>query len=130
VNSGNERPFFIPREGLDTINSVSWFLMDAFWMLAVPAAAYPLILPTVVSGLLLLYVEKRRSVTFINVAINCWIWMNVAWMIGDLSGDRPYLLASRCLFVAGLLAIAGAVASTRNVSETFSHFRRFRFLRF
>jgi hypothetical protein len=130
VNSSHERSFPVPREVLDTLNSVSWFFMDAFWMLGFAAGAYTLILPTVLSGLLLLYVEKRRSVTFINLAINCWIWMNVFWMIGDLAGARTALLASRVLFALGLVSIGLALATSRSLMETFSHFKRFRVLKF
>jgi hypothetical protein len=116
-----ERPFPVSKEFLDTANSVSWFLMDALWMLNETQWSEFFLLPTLATGLALLYIEKRRSVFWINLSINCWIWMNMLWMFEELA-------MARLAFFAGIGFIVLAVLEARSIRETFSHFRRFRIL--
>lgn len=122
----NERPFFLSKDALDTVNSVAWFFMDAFWMLGLTQAGLFFVLPTVLTGFGLLYIEKRPAVFRINVAINCWIWMNTLWMLSDALKDPGLLVFARAMFAAGVLFILAALAQAGNIRETFSHFRRFR----
>lgn len=122
-----ERPFIISKEILDTVNSVSWFFADAFWMLDYLNIGVGLMIPTIVSGLCLLYVEKRHSLLFINIAINCWIWMNTLWMASDMDLEGGYLLAAKVFFILGAICILLAALTSKNLKETFSHFKRFRF---
>ncbi len=123
------RPFWISKDALDTVNSLTWFLMDAFWMLGATGVATFFILPTLFTGLCLLYIEKRRTVLYINVAINCWIVMNTLWMISEIAESPEMLTWSRAAFGTGILFILLAVRSSENLKETFSHFRRFRLLK-
>lgn len=124
------RPFPISKEMLDTVNSVCWFLADAFWMIDLLPVGFALMIPTVISGLCLLYVEKRRPVLLINLAINCWIFMNSLWMISEANLQGSYLTAAKLFFVMGLLCIMGSVWLSKSWKDTFSHFRRFRSLKF
>ena len=117
----HERPFPISKDALDTLNSVSWFFMDAFWMLEKTSFGKIFVLPTIVSGLLLLYIEKRRTVFWINLAINSWIWMNTFWMYERLA-------LARISFGFGLVCVVAAIFEAKSLRETFSHFRRFRIL--
>jgi hypothetical protein len=125
-NNPNERSFWISKDGLDTVNSVAWFFMDAFWMLGLAQAGLFFIIPTVLTGLGLLYIEKRPAVLKINIAINCWIWMNVLWMASDAFRLPGLLDYSKAMFAAGVGFIVLAGAQSGNLKETFSHFRRFR----
>jgi hypothetical protein len=117
----HERPFPVSKDALDTLNSMSWFMMDAFWMLEKTSLGKIFVLPTILSGLLLLYIEKRRTVFWINLAINSWIWMNTFWMFEKLDWARG-------AFVFGLLCVGAALLEAKSLRETFSHFRRFRIL--
>ncbi len=119
--SEHERPFPLSKDLLDTANSVSWFLMDALWMLNLTRWGMLFLLPTLATGLALLYIEKRRSVFWINLSINCWIWMNTFWMFEQLP-------LARASFVCGLSFIGLAILEAKSLRETFSHFRRFRIL--
>ncbi len=117
----HERPFPVSKDALDTLNSMSWFMMDAFWMLEKTSLGKIFVLPTILSGLLLLYIEKRRTVFWINLAINSWIWMNTFWMFEKLDWARG-------AFAFGLLCVGAALLEAKSLRETFSHFRRFRIL--
>ncbi len=128
-HSENERPFFVNKDILDTINSISWFFMDAFWMLQMKQFSFAFIFPTVLTGIFLCYIEKRLSVSFINFAIMCWICMNVSWMFSDMLGLTYYLTVAKACLALGLCFILASVISSKNVSETFSHFRRFRLMK-
>ncbi len=117
----HERRFPVGKDALDTLNSVSWFMMDAFWMLEKTSLGKVFVLPTILSGILLLYIEKRRTVFWINLAINSWIWMNTFWMYERLA-------LARISFGFGLLCVVAAILEAKSLRETFSHFRRFRIL--
>ena len=127
--AGFERPFPISKDVLDTLNSVSWFLMDASWMLENHAISGLMIIPTIMTGLFLCYIEKRRNITFINLAILSWICMNVCWMGSEVLAMAHFLTVAKTLFVVGVGFIALAVATSDNLSDTFSHFRRFRIIK-
>lgn len=129
ANEENFRPFFISKEVLDTINSIAWFIADAAWMLGSLKLAVLFMIPTILSGLVLLYVEKRPSILLINLAINCWIFMNTLWILIDVyPGDITYY-GSRAFFGLGILSIVLAGLLSQNLQETFSHFKRFRSIR-
>jgi hypothetical protein len=124
--NNEQRPFFISKDLLDSTNSVSWFLMDASWMLGVQELSIFMILPTILSGLFLCYIEKRRTHTLINVAILCWICMNISWMFSEVLELNSYLSLAKIFFIMGSLFVILALITSENISETFSHFKRFR----
>jgi hypothetical protein len=124
--NNNERPFPLTKDLLDTINSVSWFLMDASWMLQIREMSLVMIFPTVLSGVVLCYIEKRKNVSFINFAIMNWICMNITWMFSEIYANHTLLLISKTFLAIGIAFIALAIYSSENLTETFSHFRRFR----
>jgi FtsH-binding integral membrane protein len=124
--TNEQRPFFISKDLLDSLNSVSWFLMDASWMLQAEEISIFMILPTVLSGLILCYIEKRRTHTLINIAILSWICMNISWMFSEVLELSSYLTIAKVFFVTGCLFVIMALITSENVSETFSHFKRFR----
>jgi hypothetical protein len=126
----NERPFFVSKDVLDSVNSVSWFLMDACWMLQAEKISVMMIVPTILSGIFLVYIEKRVSVTFINLAILSWICMNVSWMFSEVLNLSSYLVMAKTFFGVGCLFILLAVIKSNSVSDTFSHFKRFRIKNF
>ncbi|HBA61600.1 MAG TPA: hypothetical protein DCZ92_12455 [Elusimicrobia bacterium] len=128
-NTESERPFLLSKDVLDTTNSVAWFFMDAFWMLGLPGTGVFFIFPTVLTGLGLLYIEKRPAVLKINLAINCWIWMNTMWMLSDAFRMPGLMLYAKLIFGAGVLFMLAALLQSGNIRETFSHFRRFRTFR-
>jgi hypothetical protein len=129
TNNDAFRPFFLSKDALDTTNSVAWFFMDALWMLGLNGAGMFFIVPTVLTGLGLLYIEKRPAVFMINMGINCWIWMNSLWMLSDVFDSQTYLFWAKAIFAAGVFFIITALVLSGNIKETFSHFRRFRTLR-
>jgi uncharacterized membrane protein YczE len=122
----NERSFFISKDILDTINSVSWFLMDASWMLQVEQISMFMIIPTILSGIFLCYIEKRKTHTLINIAILNWICMNISWMFSEVLDKPEFLLMAKSFFIVGVIFIGLAIYFTENIAETFSHFKRFR----
>jgi hypothetical protein len=124
--NNEQRPFFISKDLLDSTNSVSWFLMDASWMLGIEELSIFMILPTVLSGLFLCYIETRRTHTLINIAILCWICMNISWMFSEVMELNSFLFLAKILFGAGSLFVILALLTSENISETFSHFKRFR----
>ncbi|MCB0393489.1 MAG: hypothetical protein KDD25_02955, partial [Bdellovibrionales bacterium] len=87
-----------------------------------------IIVPTFISGLGLLYIEKRLPIVFINISINCWICMNGFWILSEHHKNTDLLELSKFFFAVGMLCIVAAGFISGNLKETFSHFRRFRLL--
>ena len=122
----SERDFFLSKDFLDTLNSLSWFFMDALWMLGQTNLAEIMIPVTILSAICLIYIEKKISLFFINLGILFWILMNVTWMISEARPNVLTLVTPKTFFVLGLLSIIVSVFTTQNIKETFSHFKRFR----
>jgi len=111
---------------LDTANSITWFLMDALWMGKHLSWAYALAPVVFFSGMAICMLEKRLTHLFINLAVLSWITMNISWMVIE---SDPLFLSPNVpnIFLAlGLLFIGAAAASSNDLRDTFSHFRRFR----
>ena len=125
-----ERPFPIPKEYLDTLNSLTWFLADASWMTGSMELGHALMVPTILSGIVLIYIDRRRTQTLINIAILSWICMNTVWMSSEFFEAPKLIHVSQMFFAVGCLFIAAAVITSGSYRETFSHFKRFRFLNF
>lgn len=95
-------------------------------MLEAQTTCLVLVVPTMASALMLVYVEKGISLTFINLAVLAWIGMNVSWMMSDLQNEPSYLLLTKICFGLGIVFVSCSLALSQNISETFSHFKRFR----
>jgi hypothetical protein len=100
--------------------------MDASWMLQVEQISMFMIIPTILSGIFLCYIEKRKTHTFINIAILNWICMNISWMFSEILDKPEFLLMAKSFFIVGVIFIGLAIYFTENIAETFSHFKRFR----
>lgn len=122
----NEKSGLISKDILDTVNSFSWFLMDASWMLQEKEISIAMIFPTIISALLLCFVEKRKALTCINIAILSWICMNISWMFSDILALPVFFTLAKCFFGLGVSFIILSIITSENVSDTFSHFKRFR----
>jgi hypothetical protein len=125
--STTNRGLVANKEILDTVNSVAWFFADAFWLMGWGWLSVALFVPTLVSGILIMIAEKRRTVVMINMAIFCWILMNALWMLSDVFKQPELVFWARSFFGLGALLIVVTLMISERASETFSHFRRFRF---
>lgn len=110
----------------DTVNSLSWFFMDACWMVGLYSAAFFLAPFVVLSSIALVVIDRRPAFVAINLGILSWVFMNLTWMLSDVGERDFWLLVSRGFFAAGLVTIGAAVTLSKNLRETFSQFRRFR----
>ena len=116
---------------LETTGSLLWFLMDGCWMLGLGGPARALALPTLAAhGLAFRYTERSAVELAVTGSVNCWVLMNVLWMVGDLEG-RPDLLAwAQAAFAAGLALLLLAAVRARATGELFrrtlGRFRRLR----
>ncbi|VTU01415.1 Uncharacterized protein OS=Bdellovibrio exovorus JSS GN=A11Q_2497 PE=4 SV=1 [Gemmataceae bacterium] len=126
--SGDEEdppPRSFAKRVVDPLNSVAWFLMDALWMckLAWPAHAFAAV--TVVTGVWLLALgwRQKRGLLLADLGLNCWIVMNVVWMVADLNGYPTPLGAAVPLAVVGALFLALAAWSHQDFRRLRIHGR-------
>ena len=114
----------------ETTGSVLWFAMDAGWMLEVKLVALVLILPTLASNLMAFrYVPALRDKLVVG-AMNCWLAMNVAWMVGDILGVESYHLVAKAFTVLGFVLLLGlAFTAPPGAGPWYERLRRFRRLR-
>jgi hypothetical protein len=116
---------------LETIGSLSWFLMDGCWMLGLGGAAYTLVPPTLaLHWAAFRYTERSVVEMSVTASVNCWVLMNVLWMVADLDGRSALLVPARLAFAAGLalLLLAGlrARAAGDLLRSALGRFRRLR----
>jgi hypothetical protein len=124
-----------PRAGtlaaIEAIGSLAWFLMDGCWMLGLGGVARALVVPTVLAHWAAFrYTERSLVDMAVTASVNCWVLMNVLWMVADLE-QRPALLGpARAALAAGivLLLLAGfrARATGELLKQAFGRFRRLR----
>ena len=111
----------------DSLNSILWFCMDASWLMGWKMGAYLLMIPVIATGVLtLISIEKRADIFFSIVALNCWILMNIFWMLGDMEVNQGLLVYSKIFFGIGLFCIILAVIISGDWKKTLSSFKRMR----
>lgn len=121
-----DKDSILSKDFLETANSLAWFFMDAAWMLEIKPVANAMILPTLASGIALCAIEKEKSAFYINMSVASWIVMNVSWMLAESFAYDAFMAGARAFFVVGSLFLCLAAAKSKNLKETFSHFKRFR----
>ena len=114
------------KETLGFINSLFWFSMDAFWMLAWNNLAIFMAVPTVLSGLWLVVLEKRTDVKMADISTFFWIIMNTTWLISEILGWTFMLTISKVSLVIGLIFLAYCFLLSDDIHQTMSRFKRFR----
>ena len=115
----------------ETIGSVLWFLMDGFWMLALSVPAKAMILPTLAVNLFVFrYTKRSFSQIAVVSAMNCWLLMNIFWMISDLDKDPRPMIIAQAMFALGVLLLVAVVARNaargERLTQVLAHFRRLR----
>ena len=115
----------------ETIGSVLWFLMDGFWMLALSGPAKAMVLPTLAVNLFVFrYTKRSFSQIAVVSAMNCWLLMNIFWMISDLDKDPRLMIVAQALFGLGILLLVAVVvrnaARGERLTQVLAHFRRLR----
>lgn len=121
--------FFFNKDHLELVSSLFWFLMDASWMFELNSLALIFVFPTVVTGALLVLLEKNPSFRWVNLAVLFWMIMNAGWLASEILGDPDLLIASKVSFVLGVLSLFQAVRlqkSQKGLALLLAHFRRFR----
>ncbi len=124
---GKKNSRFLSRSTVDILNSLSWFFMDAFWMLQFPRVCVCCIIPTAITGIALLLTNKgNKAVMLMDISTNCWIWMNFFWILQDmwnLDFMMPYV---KLLTLIGIACLIAAVRMSDDLPALFSQFGPFR----
>lgn len=113
----SDEPRSFAKRVVDPVNSVTWFLMDALWMCKLAWPAYAFATLTVVTGLWLLVLgwRQKRGLLLADLGLNCWIAMNVVWMVADLNGYPPPLGIAVPLAVMGAVFLAVAAWHSQDI---------------
>ena len=130
ITAQPESPSLLTREGIDIINSICWLFMDALWMFDLPKAGLMFGIPTLLTGLMLLFRERNRSANWINLATNCWIVMNVLWMMSDTfpATGSVYLTASKSALLLGVVFVVIGAYHTGSITGAIAHYKRYKSL--
>lgn len=103
------KPTWFSKPIIDPVNTLTWFLMDALWMLKLAWPAYIAAGLTVITGVMLLILDRRedRGTLLADLGLGSWIVMNTVWLVYDLNGqDAPYAFAIPVSIVGTVLIIA------------------------
>ena len=123
-------PPILTREGIDTLNSICWLLMDAFWMFGLPKIGLILGIPTFITALMLLQRERRSTGVWINLSTICWIGMNVFWMLSDTYSayEQAYLNGSKITLLIGVILVTIGAYRNGNLMNVVAHYKRYKSL--
>lgn len=128
MNKSKETPL-ISRGTVDILNSLSWFFMDAFWMLQFPKVCVCCIIPTAISGIALFFTNKtNKPLMLMDISTNCWIWMNFFWILQDMWNMDFMMPYVKALTIIGICCLLAAIKMSDDLAALFSHFgpsRRF-----
>lgn len=116
----------VSKELLEIINSLSWLLMDAMWMLNTLEWSYSFIIPTVLSGFWLLFKEEKLDGLLVAFAALMWSVMNSIWLLGETLNMPGYLFACKVCLVFGLGSLVTGLLLSKDLTQTVSAFKRFR----
>ena len=111
-----EEPSFAKRV-VDPVNTITWFLMDVFWMCKLAWPAYAFAVLTVITGIWLLVLgwRQKRGLILSDLGLNCWIAMNTVWMVTDLKGQPTPFWIAVPLAVVGALFLALAAWYSQDI---------------
>jgi hypothetical protein len=95
---------------VDTVNSFTWFTMDALWIVGLEWPAYVTAGLTVFTGVWLLALAWRQGwgALFADLGLNCWIWMNTVWLVSDMNGRETPRAFAVSVAILGAAFIAAA----------------------
>jgi hypothetical protein len=79
--------------------------MDAAWMMNYIDVSYFMIVPTIFSGLMLVYLERQLSGRFISLAIVFWCTMNSLWLFSETQQVLEYLFYAKISFICGIVCL-------------------------
>jgi len=115
------------RENLEMGNSILWFAMDALWMLNQTWLSALIGVPTLLSGLALTLLARKKEVLAIDLAVFLWIVMNYCWLMSEYLESPILLTLSKVGFCFGVLSLFAAIRLGNSWRSALASFRRFRF---
>lgn len=116
---------------IETLSSVSWFVMDASWMFGLSTAAIVFAALTIATNLLVFrWAERSASYLLVTVAMTFWASMNVCWMLDDIKVWQGGLTFAAIFFGLGALSLITAFIAAKGNREALdaiiARFRRLR----
>lgn len=130
VGQVDSSPKLTPAEKCEFAGSVFWLLMDFCWFKEWQLASFILIPPTILAHLLIIALgEKEFAYIAVYAALNSWVMANALWVIGDLNGVRPFVIAADIFFKLAMVLTCLVVFlsfKNRRLKMVLRLFRRFR----
>lgn len=110
------------------MNSIAWLSMDAMWLFGYSKLGLWFGVPSIATGLLLLYVERRRPLNYVFLSTNCWIWMNVAWMVSDTypQYEKISLTVAKTFLFLGLAFVIKGAFKPGGLTKALAHYKGYK----
>jgi hypothetical protein len=88
----------------ENLHVLFWLVKDMCWMLFCKPIAYAMILPTISLSMWIIWISRKSTELWINLAIFFWILANSYWMTVEFLGvDKEIKIYATLPFVCGLL---------------------------
>lgn len=118
--------FPAPKANIETVNSLMWFAMDGSWMCKWNTLAAALFLPTFLTGLILVLMEKRPGPRWIDISVLFWIALNGTWLVSETQNLPQLLAVTKACFALGFVSLFVAIRKS-GLRMALAHFRKLRF---
>lgn len=116
----------VAKENLEMVNTLSWLMMDATWMMNFLEFSYVLTIPTVLTGAYLIFLEDGLDGYLVACAALMWSLMNSLWLLGENLQIPGYLIVCKICFVIGVTLLLLGLSVTKDRAKMLQVFSRFK----
>ncbi len=91
----------------ENLHILLWIIKDVCWVSDFKLAGMIMIVPTVSVAIIITIMHRREFSELIhNLAVCCWLFANITWMIGEFYFDDSSRPIAIIFFTIGLILLA------------------------
>ena len=89
----------------ESLHIVFWLIKDSCWMFEAKLLGVLMIIPTLSIAAYIIYITRKTTDLFLNLAILFWICANSFWMYSEFFNNGAYKLVASIPFGLGFIFV-------------------------